>query len=335
MGQGEHREVLETFRLFAHDRGWLRRLREAVSTGLTAEAAVERVQNDARARLHRQTDPFMRERWHDPRRIGEPAAASIDRGAVSSLRTKTCPTMRSLSPRAMGPAALLEYDRTKLRGLILEDGGALSHVAIVARAIGIPVVSDIANIIDFVEQGDAIIIDGGTGDVHVRPSADVENSYAEKARLRASRQAQYHKLRDLPATTKDGVTIELHMNAGLIIDLQHVAETGATSIGLFRTEIQFMVASQFPRMSEQILLYRAVFDALPDRPVTFRTLDIGSDKVLPLYGQGRRGKSGARLARDPLGAGSAGPVALAIARHAACRCRACPAHHVPDDRDGR
>ncbi len=280
MGQGEHREVLETFRLFAHDRGWLRRLREAVSSGLTAEAAVERVQNDARARLHRQTDPFMRERWHD---LDELANRLLHQLTGRSLVTPhdDLPDNAIIVARSMGPAALLEYDRTKLRGLILEDGGATSHVAIVARALGIPVVSDIANIIDFVEQGDAVIVDGGTGDVHVRPSVDVENSYSEKVRLRATRQEQYRKLRDLPAATKDGVTIELHMNAGLIIDLQHVTETGAASIGLFRTEIQFMVASQFPRMKEQVQLYRSVFDANPDKPVTFRTLDIGSDKVLP------------------------------------------------------
>jgi phosphotransferase system enzyme I (PtsP) len=280
IGQGEHREVLETFRLFANDRGWLRRLREAVSSGLTAEAAVERVQNDARAKLQRQTDPFMRERWHD---LDELANRLLHQLTGRSLVTshENMPDNAIVVARTMGPAALLEYDRTKLRGLILEDGGAASHVAIIARAIGIPVVSDIANIIDFVEQGDAVIIDGSTGDVHLRPSADVENSYAQKVRLRASRQEQYRKLRDLPATTKDGLTIELHMNAGLIIDLQHVAETGATSIGLFRTEIQFMVARQFPRMSEQVVLYRSVFDALPDKPITFRTLDIGSDKVLP------------------------------------------------------
>jgi phosphotransferase system enzyme I (PtsP) len=280
IGQGEHREVLETFRLFAHDRGWLNRLREAVSSGLTAEAAVERVQNDARAKLHRQTDPYMRERWHD---LDELANRLLHQLTGRSLVTshEDLPDNAIIVARAMGPAALLEYDRTKLRGLILEDGGAASHVAIIARAIGIPVVSDIANIIDFVEQGDAVIVDGGTGDIHLRPSADLENSYAQKVRLRASRQEQYRKLRDLPAKTKDGVTIDLHMNAGLIIDLQHVAETGASSIGLFRTEIQFMVASQFPRMNEQVMLYRSVFDAVPNKPITFRTLDIGSDKVLP------------------------------------------------------
>jgi len=280
MGQGEHREVLETFRLFAHDRGWLRRLREAVMSGLTAEAAVERVQNDARAKLHRQTDPFMRERWHD---LDELATRLLHQLTGRSLVTahEDLPDNAIIVARAMGPAALLEYDRTKLRGLILEDGGAASHVAIIARAIGIPAVSDIANIVDFVEQGDPIIVDGGTGDVHVRPSTDVEKSYAEKVRLRASRREQYHLLRDRPATTLDGVTVDLQMNAGLIIDLQHVDETGASAIGLFRTEIQFMVASQFPKMNEQVQLYRSIFDALPGKAITFRTLDIGSDKVLP------------------------------------------------------
>jgi len=280
MGQGEHRDVLETFRLFAYDRGWLRRLREAVSSGLTAEAAVERVQNDARARLHRQTDPFMRERWHD---LDELATRLLHQLMGRSLVTahEDLPDNAIIVARAMGPAALLEYDRTKLRGLILEDGGAASHVAIIARAIGIPAVSDIANIVDFVEQGDPIIIDGGTGDVHVRPSTDVEKSYAEKVRLRASRQEQYHLLRDRAATTQDGVTVDLQMNAGLILDLQHVEETGASAIGLFRTEIQFMVASKFPKMTEQVQLYRSIFDALPGKAITFRTLDIGSDKVLP------------------------------------------------------
>ena len=134
---------------------------------------------------------------------------------------------------------------------MLEERGAVSHVAIVARALGIPAVGDVANVLDLVEPGDAIIVDGISGDVQLRPPPDVEHSYAEKARLRARRQEQYRKLRDVPAVTKDGVAIDLHMNAGMLVDLQHVAETGAMSVGLFRTEIQFMLASRFPRMSEQ------------------------------------------------------------------------------------
>ena len=277
---GEQREVLETFRLFAHDRGWLRRLRETVLTGLTAEAAVERVQNDARAKLQRQTDPYLRERLHDLDDLADRLLHQLTGTSFVTARA-FLPENAILVARTMGPAALLEYDRAHLRGLVLEDGGASSHVAIVARSLGIPCVGEVANITDLVGEGDALIIDGGTGEVQVRPSANVEAAYAEKARLRARRQEQYRKLRDVPTVTLDGVAIDLHMNAGLLVDLPHLDETGAQSIGLFRTEIQFMLAPQFPRMGEQYRFYKSVLDNVGDRPVTFRTLDIGSDKVLP------------------------------------------------------
>jgi phosphotransferase system, enzyme I, PtsP len=280
MGPGEHRDVLETFRLFAYDRGWIRRLREALATGLTAEAAVERVQNDARARLQRQTDPYLRERLHDLDDLANRLLYQLT-GQSFITAHEDLPDNSIIVARTMGPAALLDYDRAKVRGVILENVGAASHVAIVARALGIPAVGEVANIVDFVEPGDAIVLDGALGDVQVRPPADIEHAYAEKARLRARRQEQYHKLRNVPAVTTDGTRIELHMNAGLLIDLPHVVETGATSVGLFRTELQFMVVPQFPRMREQEAFYKAAFEAIPDKLITFRTLDIGSDKVLP------------------------------------------------------
>ena len=279
-GPGEHREVLETFRMFAHDQGWLRRLREAVMTGLTAEAAVERVQNDARAKLQRRTDPYMRERLHDLDDLANRLLHQLT-GQPFVTANEDLPDNAILVARTMGPAALLDYDRKKLRGLVLEEGGPSSHVAIVARALGIPAVGDIANITDLVEQGDAIIVDGSSGEVQLRPPPDVETAYGEKARLRARRQEQYRKLRNAPSRTLDGVQVDLHMNAGLMVDLPHVEETGAASIGLFRTELQFMVASTFPRLNAQIALYRAVMEAVGERAVTFRTLDIGGDKILP------------------------------------------------------
>ncbi len=277
---GETRDILETFRAIANDRGWLRRLREAVSGGLTAEAAVERVQNDARAKMQRQTDPYLRERLHDLDDLANRLLHELV-GRAFVADHGTLPDNAIIVARSMGPAALLDYDRSKLRGLVLEDAGALSHVAIVARSLGIPAVGNVSNIINLADGGDGIIVDGSTGDVHVRPTGDVENSYGEKARLRAKRQEQYRALRDEPCVTRDGTPIDLHMNAGLIVDLQHVAETGAVSIGLFRTEIQFMVANRFPRMREQEVLYRSILEAAEGRPVTFRTLDIGSDKILP------------------------------------------------------
>jgi phosphotransferase system enzyme I (PtsP) len=283
-GPGEHREVLQTFRMFAHDRGWLRRLREAVVTGLTAEAAVERVQSDTRAKLVRQTDPYLRDRLHDLDELANRLLHQLT-GQSMVAPLDSLPENAVIVARAMGPGALLDYDRAKLRGLVLEDGGISSHVAIVARALGIPVVGDVANVSSLVEPGDALIVDGSLGVVEVRPPSDVEAAYGEKARLGARRQEQYRKLRDIPSVTRDGVEIGLHMNAGLLLDLPHVAETGAASIGLFRTELLFMVTPRFPRVAQQAALYAAVLEAVGDKPVTFRTLDIGGDKLLPYMAQ--------------------------------------------------
>ena len=277
---GEHREVLETFRMFAHDQGWLRRMREAVLTGLTAEAAVERVQSDNRARMLRQTDPYLRERLHD---LDDLANRVLHRlvGREFVTAQASLPDNAIVVARSMGPAALLEYDRSRLRGLVLEEGGPTSHIAIVARALAIPAVGEVENATALVETGDPIIIDGSVGDVQIRPRADVESAYAAKARLRARRQEQYRKLRDLPEVTKDGIEIGLHLNAGLLVDLPHLAETGAAGVGLFRTELQFMIAERMPSGAAQQKFYSAVLEAVGDRPVTFRTLDIGGDKILP------------------------------------------------------
>jgi len=282
---GEHRDVLEAYRMFAYDRGWVRKMEEAVRNGLTAEASVEKVQSDTRARMLRQTDPYLRDRLHDfdalanrllRELIGRPHgpfAGALPRDAVVVARN-------------MGAAELFDYDRERLRALVLEEGAPTSHVAIVARALGIPVVGQLAGAVSLVETGDAIIVDGETGHVHLRPAADVESAYAEKVKFRARRQAQYRRLRSKPAITKDGQDVQMQLNAGLLVDLPHLEESGAAGIGLFRTELQFMVASSFPRMAEQEQLYRNVLKAAGERPVTFRSLDIGGDKVLPYVRQG-------------------------------------------------
>jgi phosphotransferase system, enzyme I, PtsP len=277
---GEHRDVLEAYRMFAYDRGWVHRLEEAVATGLTAEAAVERVQSDTRARMLRATDPYLRERLHDLDELANRLMHQLLGQDYAPARDRL-PENAVLVARSMGPAALLDYDRKRLRGLILEEGGPNSHVAIVARALGIAAVGRIDNATGLVDPGDAIIVDGAAADVHVRPSPDMERAYIERVRLRARRQSQYLALRDKPCATKDGEKIALMINAGLAVDLPHIQETGACGIGLFRTELQFMVSASMPRSAEQFSLYRAVLDAAGDKPVTFRTLDIGGDKVLP------------------------------------------------------
>ena len=280
----EYSDVLETIRMFAHDKGWVSRVREAIDTGLTAEAAVERVQNDNRARLLRTPDPYLRERMHDLDDLSN-RLLRILTGAIATASRTDLPQNAIVVARNMGPAELLDYDRAKLRGVVLEEGGRTSHVAIVARALGIPAVGQATGLIDLVDTGSPVIVDGGTGEVFVRPSSDLQKAYAEKVRFYARKQAQYAALREEPAITRDGAKIELNINAGLVVDMPHLHESGADGVGLYRTELHFMLASRFPRLSSQFRHYRQIIDQANGKPVTFRTLDIGADKVLPYLRQ--------------------------------------------------
>jgi len=284
MRGGDYSDVLETIRMFAHDKGWVNRLGEAVDTGLTAEAAVERVQNDNRARMMRTPDAYLRDRMHDLDDLSN-RLMRILTGALATASRSDLPVNAIVVSRNMGPAELLDYDRTKIRGVILEEGGKTSHVAIVARALGIPAVGQANGLIDLVDTGSSIIIDGNSGELFVRPSQDLQKSYAEKVRFYARKQAQYEVLRDVPAITKDGVRINLNINAGLIVDLPHLHDSGADGVGLYRTELHFMMASRFPRLASQVRHYETILDQAKGKPVVFRTLDIGADKILPYLRQ--------------------------------------------------
>ena len=280
--EGEHRAVLEAYRMFAHDRGWVRRLEEAIGNGLTAEAAVEKVQSDMRARMTHMSDPYLKERMSDFDDLANRLLRQLMGHDVRSI-AEALPKDAILVARAMGAAELLDYPREKLRGLVLEEGAGTSHVVIVARAMGIPVAGQVKGAVALAENADAIIVDGEDGKVHLRPLPELESVYVQKVKFRAGRQAMYRELRDLPTKTKDGIDISLMMNAGLMVDLPHLADCGAAGIGLFRTELQFMVASTFPKAEAQEELYRSVIEQAHGKPVTFRTLDIGGDKALPYF----------------------------------------------------
>jgi len=282
---GDHRDVLEAYRMFANDRGWERRLREAVQSGLTADAAVERVQNSSRARMLRDADPYWRERQRDFDDLSDRLMRILAGRSNQSGMPLELPSDTVLVARTMGPAELLDYDPKKLRGLIVEDGSPQSHVAIVAKALGIPAIGGATRVVEHVSPGDSVIIDADTGEVHLRPLQDVIAAFSDKVRFRARRQAKYEALRDRPAVTRDGVRVELNINAGLLYDLSHLEESGADGIGLFRTELQFMVSHSFPRLERQAESYRQVIAAANGRPVVFRALDIGGDKVLPYLRQ--------------------------------------------------
>ncbi len=276
----ESREVIEAYRLFAQDQGWRQKLRDAVRSGLTAEAAVERVQDEVRLRLTRMGDPFMRERLHD----FEDLTRRLQRHLTGDDEAaRLLPPNAVLVARAMGPAELLDYGR-ELVAVVLEDAGATSHVAIVARSMGLALVGSVAGVVDAARAGDAMVVDGETGEAHLRPSEEVVAAFEARRSLRVQRVARLAAVRDLPSITKDGVPIRLMMNAGLLIDMPHLQESGADGVGLFRTELQFMIGETMPRLRDQVEFYRQVLQAAGERPVIFRTLDLGGDKILP-YGR--------------------------------------------------
>ena len=274
----DQKQVLEAYRMFAHSRGWLRRMEEDIARGLSAEAAVEKEQSAARARLEQVPDAYLRDRLHD-----------LDDLANRLLRILTgqgqdtgaqMPDDPILIARNIGPAELLDYGR-RLRGVVLEEGSVGSHAAIVARALAIPLVIHAGNITTEALNGDHILVDGDQGVVHLRPEDTVARAFRDKIAMQAEAQKRYASLRGLPATALCGSTVALHMNAGLMADLPSLEGSGAEGVGLFRTELQFLVRNQMPRRAELAAIYTRVMDAAKGRRVAFRTLDIGSDKVLP------------------------------------------------------
>ena len=274
----EYTEVMEAYRMFANSRSWLRRMEEDIELGLSAEAAVEKEQLLARSRLESAADPYLRDRLHDlddlsNRLLRILTGQGRDTGAEM-------PENPILVARNIGPAELLEYGR-KLKGVVLQEGSVGSHAAIVARALAIPLVVHAERIASEALNGDQILVDGDAGTVHLRPEDSVAAAFRDKIAMQAEAQSRYAGLRDLPAEALCGTTVKLYMNAGLMADLPSLQNSGAEGVGLFRTELQFLTRTRVPRRSELAALYSHVLDNAHGLPVMFRTLDIGSDKVLP------------------------------------------------------
>ena len=276
-GDKEQTEILEAFRMFANSRGWLRRMEADIDQGLSAEAAVEKEQSAARARMSQVADSYMRERLHDLDDLSNRLLRILTgQGTDTGAEIPKDPIMIA---RNIGPAELLDYGR-KLNAVVLEEGSVGSHAAIVARALSIPLVINATNITTEALNGDPILVDGTQGIVHLRPDDNVANAFSEKIAMEAENQARYTALREEPAKTTDGKIIDLRMNAGLMADLPSLTSSGANGVGLFRTELQFLIRNQMPKRSELKNLYSRVLEAAKGKEIVFRTLDIGSDKVL-------------------------------------------------------
>ncbi len=275
---GEQMEVLEAYRMFANSKGWMRRMEEDIDRGLSAEAAVEKEQSAARARMSQVGDAYLRERLHDLDDLSNRLLRLLTGQGTET--GATLPENPILIARNIGPAELLDYGR-KLKGIVLEEGSVGSHATVVARALAIPLVINARRITTEALNGDTILVDGEQGVVHLRPDDTVQAAFRDKMAMQAKAQERYASLRDLPAEALCGTVVRLDMNAGLMADLPSLKGSGASGVGLFRTELQFLVRSKVPRRGELAALYARVMDAAEGRRVAFRTLDIGSDKVLP------------------------------------------------------
>jgi phosphotransferase system enzyme I (PtsP) len=280
LGLGEHRDVIETYRMFAADRGWVARIAEAVKSGLTAEAAVQKVLDDMRARMMQIADPYLRERLVDLEDLANRLQSHLA-GKQPGVAAADLPAEFVLVARAMGPAELLDYAHRRIVGLVLEEGSPTAHVAIVARALDIPVLGRVADATGRIEAGDLVVVDADHAQILIRPSEDIQQAVAAAVEARSRRRAFYGTLREVPAKSRDGIEVRLLLNAGLLVDMAQLAATGAEGIGLFRTELPFMVRSTLPGVKDQTEFYKSVFEQAGGKPVVFRTLDVGGDKVLP------------------------------------------------------
>jgi phosphotransferase system enzyme I (PtsP) len=275
---GDHLEVLEAFRMFANSKGWMRRMQEDINRGLSAEAAVEKEQSAAKARMQQVTDAYLRDRLHDLDDLSNRLLRILTgQGKDTGAQMPSDPI---LIARNIGPAELLDYGRS-LRGIILEEGSVGSHAAIVARALAIPLIVHADGILTEALNGDQVLVDGDQGIVHLRPDDSVVSAFSDKILMQAAAQERYASIRETDCVTACGTRIHLKMNAGLMADLPSIESSGAEGVGLFRTELQFLIRNKMPKRTELSELYARIINSAKGKPVVFRTLDIGSDKVLP------------------------------------------------------
>ncbi|HEY7578703.1 MAG TPA: phosphoenolpyruvate--protein phosphotransferase [Acetobacteraceae bacterium] len=271
------REVLEAYRLIAADAGWLRRVAEVIRGGFSAEAAVQRVAGELHDRMRRITDPYLRERLSDL----EDLAARLLGALAGDVPRQPVPAGAILLARRLGPAELLDWHAAGVAGVAVEEASAGSHAAILARALGLPAVGGTRGMLDSAEPGDEAVVDADGGQLVLRPEAEVRSAYLRELEARRALAAGWAPLRERPGTTADGVHVSLMLNVGLTMEVAQLDTTGAEGIGLYRTEIGMLARGAIADVAEQAATYARVLDAAAGRPVLFRTLDLGADKLLP------------------------------------------------------
>ncbi len=281
LGLGEHIDILDAYRMFAKDKGWYGKIAGNIRGGLAAEAAVERAYEDMWNRLSQSSDSYLRERLHDLRDVADRLQSYL------SGDYKQAPDISAkdivIVAQTMGPAELMDYDYSRIRGLIIEDGTPTMHVAIVAKALNIPVLAKLKGIFGEIQNGQTVALDGNEGFVYVNPSPQVETEFRKRIAEREELQKKLAALRNLPARTLNGADIGLYINVGLPMDFDYIETTNCDGVGLYRTEIPFMASEAMPDVGKQVSYYKDLMDRCGDKRVVFRSLDVGSDKLLPYW----------------------------------------------------
>ncbi len=262
------------------DPEFLARVREVIETeSINAEAAVDQVTNEFADRLAAMDEPVFQDRAADIRIVGQRVVKRLLGDGTEAPILPDHPVV--LIARDLTPAETVGLDTERVLGFCTAAGGATSHTAILARALGLPAVVALGDAILRVADGTPLIIDGSAGQVLVDPDEETRARYAEKrARQRADAE-HARQAAQQPAQTKDGRRVEVVANAGNVALAQRVVEYGAEGIGLLRTEFLYLERDSLPDEETQYQAYRAVADVLGDRPLIIRTLDIGGDKQVP------------------------------------------------------
>ena len=194
-------DILEVYRMFADDRGWISRISEVISSGLTAEAAVQKVHDDTRVRIMQVNDPILRERLQDLDDLANRLLSILSGGGMRA----ELPDNAILVCRSIGPTELLDYDRRKLKGLVMEEGSPTMHAAVVAKALDIPVLAQVQGALARIDAFDLIVLDANAEQIILRPSEEIIELYTAAVDARTKQKAMYAAIRDLPAVTKDGI----------------------------------------------------------------------------------------------------------------------------------
>ncbi len=276
------RDILDVHLLLARDPGWKRQLRERIREGMSTLDAIDQALQSIRERLERKgTQPHWRERISDFEDLSGRLKRHLT-DSVGVLENEDGDSPIIVVADRIGPAELLDYDRSRLVGLVLVEQSHTSHVAIVARSLEIPVVGGIKTLLQEINTGDSLLVDGNEGRVYIRPVREVVRRYDAQFQFKKTRHLGLSEaVAPLMARTLDGVSISLLLNAGLVEDVDHIEAAGAEGIGLYRTEIPFMMRPKLPNVNEQVKLYQEILNRAGRHPVVFRTLDVGGDKVLP------------------------------------------------------